>query len=149
VTHTDGISFARSYLSAIDIESADAHFCVREHFILDIEGVSRVRYIGSDPETQIADGIEIVGESAFVFQSYIRSLSFASNLRLHFIESNAFCPLSCSARLKNTGRTRPIRPSLHSRLRSRVLLLGRQLALSECWDLDFWRNNIEWRFGLI
>jgi hypothetical protein len=79
-----------SDFSAVVLEPGNRHFCVREHLIMDFDGVSIVLHFGTEPRVEISDEIEAIGIDSFRGCDYVETLGFSEKPRLRLIRSTAF-----------------------------------------------------------
>jgi hypothetical protein len=86
----DGSALAQTRISPITVEAGNRYFRVVGDFLLDFDGVSVIRYFGSDSTVTLSNHIEILGQSSFDSCHSVCSLTFESGSRLTRIEANAF-----------------------------------------------------------
>jgi hypothetical protein len=73
----------------ITIEEGNRHFRVLGDFVMDIEGVTIVRYFGNDQNLTLSCEIETLGVGCFCACSGLSSLAFEGGSRLKRIEAEA------------------------------------------------------------
>jgi hypothetical protein len=85
----DGSAFKGAGISSLYVEDENRHFRVSEDFLLDFEGLSVIRYLGSSVTVTLSRNIEILGPGCFCSCDWLNSLTFESQSKLTRIESNA------------------------------------------------------------
>jgi hypothetical protein len=81
--------------SIITVEEGNRHLRVAGDFLVDIEGITVIRYLGSGSDIALNREIEIIGAECFSHCSWILSFKLESGSRLRRIEDGAF--LACEA----------------------------------------------------
>jgi hypothetical protein len=90
----DGLSLSLTDLSTITVEEGDRHFGVWSSFLLGFEGISALRYFGSDSTVSSNRSIEILSSLCFSFSHSLCSFPFEFGSKLSQIEANAFSDCS-------------------------------------------------------
>jgi hypothetical protein len=86
----DGSALTAYELSRITVEEGNSHFAVSGSFLTDFEGISVIRYFGSDECAEIGNDIEILCENSFCECESVSSLKFSPSGKLHRIEGKVF-----------------------------------------------------------
>jgi hypothetical protein len=73
----NGLALARSAIRRISVEDGNEHFSVLGDFLLDFEGISIIRYLGSDPHIELDSEFEQLCVGSFFQCTFLRSLTFA------------------------------------------------------------------------
>jgi hypothetical protein len=89
-----GDAFILSGVSVITVEAGNRNFDVSGDFLMNFEGVTAVRYLGSDRNPTLGREIESLGHGCFSLCSWLSSLSFESGSKLRRIEARAFSDCS-------------------------------------------------------
>jgi hypothetical protein len=85
----DGSAFANIGISEITVEEGNRHLRVSGCFLVDLEGITIIRYFGYERNVQLNRDIEIVGSGCFSDCRWISSLTFESGSKLRRIEEKA------------------------------------------------------------
>jgi hypothetical protein len=142
----DGMAFAGSAISGITLADGSRHLQVSGAFLLDSEGITVIRYFGSDSNVAVPRNVQILSPGCFYSRCSIHSLIFEYDSRLTRIEANAF---SFCALLKLIQIPRSIRElckdwALHSSLR-RVIF---ESALSLRMMIETDKVDLSQGFGI-
>jgi hypothetical protein len=86
----DASALAATGISTVTVENGNSHFQVSDNFLLSFDGVTVIRYFGSEPAVSLNCNIEIIGSGCFLACISVSSLTFESGSRLTRIESRAF-----------------------------------------------------------
>jgi hypothetical protein len=86
----DGSNFYDSVISHIAVEDGNRHFRVCGDFLIDFEGITVIRYFGSDSHVRLPRNIEILGTQYFSDHKSLSSLTFGSGSKLTLIEAGPF-----------------------------------------------------------
>jgi hypothetical protein len=87
----DGEAFVRGKIFPITVEGGSRHFRVWGDFLMDIEGITVVRYLGCDQNLTLALEIETLGAGCFSLCGRLSSLVFEQRSNLKRIEAGALC----------------------------------------------------------
>jgi hypothetical protein len=78
----------------VTVEDGNSHLRVSDNFLLDFEGITAIRYLGSDPSVTLKAGVEILGPECFSECAFLCSLAFEPGSRLRRIERHALSKCS-------------------------------------------------------
>jgi hypothetical protein len=87
-------AFRRKSFSRMTIEEGNRHFRFSGNFLMDIEGVTVVRYFGSEEAITLGSEIETLGDGCFSWYDGLLSLVFEPGSKLKRIGARAF--IDCS-----------------------------------------------------
>jgi hypothetical protein len=85
----DGSALAGTQMSTITAEEGNRHFQVSGDFLLDLDGISVIRYFGSDQEITLSRHVKILGSGCFSYCRSLQTLTFEPGSKLTRIEDSA------------------------------------------------------------
>jgi hypothetical protein len=86
----DGTTFIDSEISEIAVAEGNPCFSISHDFLLDFDGISVIRYFGSDSNIQIRCAVERLCNSSLCKSDSLSTLTFESNSQLGRIGAYAF-----------------------------------------------------------
>jgi hypothetical protein len=78
------------HIDRISVDPGNRHFRISGDFLVDFDGISVIRYFGTDSTLRLSRGIQILSTGCFYGCTFLRSLSFESESKLTRIEAHAF-----------------------------------------------------------
>jgi hypothetical protein len=85
----DGSALARTGISRITLEEGHRHFRISGNFLLDFDGISVIRYFGSDRKVTLSNNITALNTGCFHSCGFLCSLIFESGSKLARIGDHA------------------------------------------------------------
>jgi hypothetical protein len=90
VTLLNGLSFVACGLRQMEIEAKNRWFHVKGNFLMTLDDIKMIRYVGSSSEVMIGDEIEEIGTGCFGDCDSISRVAFGSSSKVSLIETSAF-----------------------------------------------------------